>query len=395
MGATYTPPDAALLQLKMLTSACLRGELSFSSLYDGFADKVMMAEPSPEVCDLFDEAMRHVPVAGSTMADVAAVTKFSHLKMRLQHALCVNALEVPLAASAADVRRSLDTYGAVRLSADQWAHEPARVREVLADTELWATLRSAVMGAGSPIFQKFVEVEAGTADADCIHGKYYVNDAEGGVRLQLDEKDIHAGMAYAQAAECMDAANDIRVAFKLDERVLEGWNAPGLAYLLNAGGSDPQDPYTAPRGQTAHPDYGYRPGLTPSHRLPVTDKMSGIVAGPEGCELLGWLGSHRAFAMYLAAKTAADRSRAIELAKELQMVHIKLNPGEMLVFHGNFVHAGCKRGPIRVHQYLSKFSGHGLDNEAFVLSNWGIDAVQDKLFADAFAYDRESQSALL
>lgn len=228
----------------------------------------------------------------------------------------------------------------------------------LANGDLWKHIAQKVTVLGNPIFQKFRP--DGQLETEGDQRKQQVIDpAEGdtdaiGTWNEYDEED-RARMLELKTYSALNPNGFVGEVFK----------SVGAAALVNVPPTGDQPQFA----QIQHVDYQVN-GKTPLLKAPATS----IQSGPEGCSILLWPCSHKLLHA-LEALEETDVEQADELLqqiKSLRMVRCNLKPYEMLIMHGNLVHAGCANTGVRLHQYLKQVDDNSPTQSNFTVLLEGI-----------------------
>jgi hypothetical protein len=211
-----------------------------------------------------------------------------------------------------------------------WSRDDASLRKAIADRQLWSEGHKAVLAEGQAVFQTF---RRGTVDS------------EGDQRLQVvleNDAPVAPGTPPQGAlSEISSLYDDLSPELEALYRVRES------AVLA---GRTPNRGYT-PKAQLHHSD----------NTVPDRHNVLLIGAGFEPVGLWIWERSASIVIDYEASKgsqVAHDKACA-EVEKWCPTpVFVLLQPGEMIMMHGNVIHAGAKLdansvfGSLRVHKYM-------------------------------------------
>lgn len=222
---------------------------------------------------------------------------------------------------------------------DVWSSKPDVVRKSVSDVSLWRRAGGAVLEIGRPVFQTF-NPSLPSIDEQVE----WIVDTEGDQRWQAVLTSTPTGMTRESRSEL----HMVSEVFDLLVPDLSGAYRPRESAVMT--GAQPTAPYT-PKAQLQHSD----------NSVPDDENVQMLGAGAEAVGVWVWGFSHLIAKSYQASEhSLEDHKKACDKVKQLcpSPVYVLLQPGEMMMMHGNVIHAGAKlpdgsvTGCARVHKYM-------------------------------------------
>jgi hypothetical protein len=219
-----------------------------------------------------------------------------------------------------------------------WSSDPAQVQKAVEDPKLWKDASAAVGMLGRGVFQTYSR-----------DGEDFIPETEGGQRLQAvvgpSTPRRQEGLVRARARHVLHEVSNV---FDL--------HVPALKKAFSVRES------AVMKGE--RPKYGHSPKAQMQHSdnsVPDNHNALLIGAGSEPVGLWVWTYSqHIVCKLEASGHTLADFEQACkEVDEQCQSpVYVLLQPGEMIMLHGNVIHAGARlgdhsvTGAVRVHKYM-------------------------------------------
>jgi hypothetical protein len=213
---------------------------------------------------------------------------------------------------------------------DVWSSDKDAVVKAVANKNLWSEGSSSVMQRGQPVFQTF-------------HGSTADNEGQQRMQFVLGNEPPEAPGTPRQGR-----LNDVSAVFDaLCKELTDLYRVRESAVLA---GRKPRSGHQ-PRAQLHHSD----------NKVPDRHNVLLIGAGYDAVGL--WIWEHSAGILIEYEESGGSPEayqKACEAVGKLcpKPVFVLLQPGEMIVMHGNVIHAGAKLdansacGSVRVHKYM-------------------------------------------
>jgi hypothetical protein len=211
-----------------------------------------------------------------------------------------------------------------------WSSDPSAVRVALANKQLWVDGSTAVLEHGSEVFQTFKVTGKKKELKGQDEGKQRMQRVLGGPK---------------PAPQILHTIS--RVYDNLDRQITDKFRVRETTVLA---GQRPKGGFV-PAAQLHHSD----------NRVPDIHNVLLIGAGAERVGL--WIWEHSAGIVIRYVGAGGTQEAYNKLVGEVESkcpvpTFVVLEPGEMIVMHGNVIHAGasldgsCEHGSMRVHMYM-------------------------------------------